>query len=957
MNRRDFLKAVGAATGGAVVAGCEPKKGTYKAISPLFPLPEGRIPGEPYYIRTTCTECPAACGVSVRMIDGVPLKLEGTPGHPVNDGSLCIRGQAAITRLYNPRRIRKPMRRKSTGAWEEIDWDQAYGAIIEAVNRARQEGRKNLYLSGRTAGSLGRLIDEFCRKAGFERLPEYEVFDYAALRQANRLVFGIGEVPFYDIAGCDFLLTIGADVLQTFGSPVSQQRQIARARRENGLTWVHAEPHVSLEGLQAQKRLVVRPGSEPHLLSFLLAAYGKSIPGAPPSGAAAVSRATGLDEGSLLELAEQLRKASRPLVIAGGVSLGGENGLATAVLCAQLQAAGGMTARLDFGRSLDMGRVGTLKDLQALANRLERGEAGVLFVTRTDPAGTAPDTMRFAERMEKASFRVALADAISATSEKCDLVLPLSHSLESAGDAVPHRGLRGLVQPVAEKLLHDTKTEGDILLDLLDEMTADREFRSYAAYLKEQWRAEFGPGYEPQFSATGYLVRTAARQASPAPKPVPAQALKTTAMPEDPVLALVPSIRYYDGRSRSLKLLNEIPDPLTTITYGEWVSVAQQDAQDLKLQDGDELELAVGTWTRVLPAKIQKRLPPGVMMVDRGVAGACPTRVDPASGGEVAWLTGVRVRKTGGAVRLPVMSGSPSQHGRGIIPDPVHLKEGGNAHGDGHGKEHGEGHHNLSLYPEQEYRDYRWAMAIDLDACTACGACVAACYVENNVAMTGRDQHLRGREMSWIRIEPFYDREDGADFLPMLCQQCDAAPCEAVCPVFATYHNPEGLNAQIYNRCVGTRYCANNCPYKVRRFNWFDYRPRRDPQLRQPHGDLTDSIELPLDRVSNPLVSLRKRGVMEKCTFCVQRIREARDRAKDRGRKIKDGEMVPACAQTCPSEAIVFGNSLDPESRVSKIIQQGTHRVFEELGTRPAVHYVNGPIPDARLKNSDRGEA
>jgi len=248
-------------------------------------------------------------------------------------------------------------------------------------------------------------------------------------------------------------------------------------------------------------------------------------------------------------------------------------------------------------------------------------------------------------------------------------------------------------------------------------------------------------------------------------------------------------------------------------------------------------------------------------------------------------------------------------------------------------------------------------MAIDLDACTACGACVAACYVENNVAMTGRDQHLRGREMSWIRIEPFYDREDGADFLPMLCQQCDAAPCEAVCPVFATYHNPEGLNAQIYNRCVGTRYCANNCPYKVRRFNWFDYRPRRDTQLRQPHGDLTDSIELPLDRVSNPLVSLRKRGVMEKCTFCVQRIREARDRAKDRGRKIADGEMVPACAQTCPSEAIVFGNSLDPESRVSKIIQQGTHRVFEELGTRPAVHYVNGPIPDARLKNSDRGEA
>ncbi|MEJ5297720.1 MAG: 4Fe-4S dicluster domain-containing protein [Armatimonadota bacterium] len=956
MNRRDFLKAVGVVSGGAVVAGCEPKKGTYKAIAPLFPLPEGRAPGEPYYIRTTCTECPAGCGVTVRVIDGVPIKLEGTPGHPVNDGSLCVRGQAGITRLYNPRRIQKPMRRKGADGWEEIEWEQAYGDIIAAVKRSRQEGKKNLYLSGRTSGMLGRLIDEFCQKTGFERLPEYEVFDYATLRRANELVFSIREVPSYNIAASDFLLTIGADVLQTFGSPVSQQKQIARAKRENGLKWVHAEPHVSLEGLQAHRRVALKPGSEPHLLSYLLAAYGKSVPGAPAADAPSVSRATGVSEDVLRDLAQQLRAAARPLVIAGGVSLAGENGLATAVLCAQLQSAGGMLTRLDFSRSLEMGRVGTLKDLQALSERLEKGQGGVLFIARTDPAGTAPEAMRFAEKMEKASYRVAFADAISATTEKCDLVLPLSHALESAGDEVPRKGLRGLVQPVIEKQLHDTKTEGDILLDLLDEMTAEREFRSFAAFLKQQWREAYGPGYEPQFSETGYR-EASAKPALPAARPVPPEVLKTAALPEGPTLVLTPSVRYFDGRSRNLKLLNEIPDPLTTITYGEWVSVSEEDARDLKLRDGDELEIAADSWTRVLPAKIQKHLPSGVMMVDRGVAGACPTKVDPATGGEIVWLTGVRVRRTGGAVKLPVMSGSPSQHGRGIIPDPVHLKKKGDGHDGDHEKGHGEGHHNLTLYPEQEYKDYRWAMAIDLDACNACGACVAACYVENNIGMTGRDQHLRGREMSWIRIEPFYDREDGADFLPMLCQQCDAAPCEAVCPVFATYHNPEGLNAQIYNRCVGTRYCANNCPYKVRRFNWFDYRPRRDPQLRQPHGDFTDSIEMPMDWVSNPLVSLRKRGVMEKCTFCVQRIREARDHAKDKGRKIEEGEVIPACAQTCPSEAIIFGNSLDPDSRVAKIIHQGTHRVFEELGTRPAVHYVNGPIPDAHFKDSERGEA
>jgi molybdopterin-containing oxidoreductase family iron-sulfur binding subunit len=244
-----------------------------------------------------------------------------------------------------------------------------------------------------------------------------------------------------------------------------------------------------------------------------------------------------------------------------------------------------------------------------------------------------------------------------------------------------------------------------------------------------------------------------------------------------------------------------------------------------------------------------------------------------------------------------------------VIPDPVHRE----------GKEK---HPRVSLYPEHQHPRYRWAMAIDLRLCTGCAACVAACTIENNVPVVGPADHLKGREMSWLRLEPFYDEAGGVEFLPMLCQHCHYAPCEPVCPVYAAYHNPEGLNVQVYNRCVGTRYCSNNCPYKVRRFNWWQHR-------RQP----------PLDRMVNPDLSVRSRGMMEKCTFCIQRIRTAGDRAKDEGRSIRDGEVTPACVQTCPTGALVFGNLLDPHSRVSGLAGQAG-RVFEELGTEPSVYYL-----------------
>jgi molybdopterin-containing oxidoreductase family iron-sulfur binding subunit len=387
-------------------------------------------------------------------------------------------------------------------------------------------------------------------------------------------------------------------------------------------------------------------------------------------------------------------------------------------------------------------------------------------------------------------------------------------------------------------------------------------------------------------------------------------------------------LRWYDGRGESLELLRDIPDPLSAVTYDPWVSVGPETAGALGVTDQDEIELRSGGWATTLPVRRQPGLAKDVFMVQRGVT-AVPAGWSRSSGEGAALFGDLAVRATGRRVRTTIVSGSLDEAGRGAVPGshPKHFGALGDIT-----KQHAEGHaheparEDVTFYPVPNYPKYRWAMAIDMDKCTGCSACIAACTIENNVQLSGREQHLRGREMQWIRIEP-YSAPDGAgaDFVPTMCQHCDYAPCEPVCPVYATYHNDEGLNAQVYNRCVGTRYCGNNCSYKQRRFNWFDFR-RKD---------------YPMNLMVNPDVSVRGKGVMEKCTFCVQRIRKARDVAKDEKRDIREGEVTTACAQSCPGNAIVFGNLLDENSQVYQWAHDArSTRLLEELGTSPAVFYL-----------------
>jgi molybdopterin-containing oxidoreductase family iron-sulfur binding subunit len=928
LKRRDFLRIMGGVSGSTLVSSCGSQKGSKKFISYILPPEEGFIPGEATFSPSTCAECPAGCGVSVKIREGWPIKLEGSPGHPVNDGGLCIRGQSSITRLYHPKRIASPMLRNGGGKLQGISWEKALSTVSEALAASRSEGRKNLYLSGRTTGSLSRLIDSFCGKREVERLPEFEVYSHTEVKEANGLLFGEREVPRYRIENADFLLTVGADILETHISPVSYARQLFRARSKEGFQWVHVEPHMSLTGANADRRIVVHPGREKIFLLYVLRQLLERGPGRrafpmevvgnlPRMSVERASEATGIPAGALKEVSDRIAHARRPLVIAGGVSTSHPGGLEVAATAGMIQWVTGAIPKLvDFAERENYERVGTYQNMEDLSARLKRGEVGVLFLSRTNPVFSLSGRYAFRENLKKAKLSVAIGDLLDETMQEADLILPLSDALESWGDVEPRRGVLSLQKPVL-KPLHDTLSEGDMLLRLIQGDPGKGTAAGYRDYLFGEWARRFGESGRSAFLKEGYFEESLPAKGVSLDGKRAVSLLKGITTGEEmakSVLVLVPSLRTFDGRSRVLPLLSEIPDPLTTISYGRWLSVSPGTAKALRLKDRDEATVSSADWSQVLPVKVQPGLAEGVVVACRDFVDSPPLRTEERTGGAVEYIEAVRIGKSGKTAAIPILSGSPSQHGRGLVPDPSHKDE----------KHH---HGRESLYPEHVHEEYRWAMVIDLALCNGCSACVAACYIENNVPVVGKRDHLKGREMSWLRIEPFYRETGDVEFLPMPCQQCHSAPCETVCPVFAAYHNPEGLNVQVYNRCVGTRYCANNCPYKVRRFNWFWHR-----------------WENPLNRMLNPELEARGPGVMEKCTFCIQRIRAAKDKAKDGSRKVRDGEVTTACAQSCPTGAITFGNLLDPESRVYRLAHsEGAYRVFEGLGTDPSVYYLSGP--------------
>ena len=948
MNRRDFMKFLGMASSATVLASCGVEKSTEKIIPMLIPPTDpDYLPGEPMFRNTVCTECTAGCGVTARMVDFNVIKLEGIAGHPVNDGALCLRGQASLMRLYHPQRLKAPMLRKRNATemerleghdFEQISWAKAYELVLDALKKARSSGRENVFLSGEISGSLADLLKDFSNATGVTQLPAYEPYAHANLRAAYGAVFGRKEIPGYKIEDADFLLTIGADIVETFVSPVSQAAQLERARANNHLKWMHIEPHASMTGFKADENLKTAPGSEGQLLAYLLGAlvdskFGKNrLPASMAESLPKVSKAeaaeqTGLSQETLEGLTTSIVNARNPLLIVGGISTEQPNGLAVATLGALIQWTTGMTgSTVDFGASSMSGNIGTMKDLANLAQQLKQKQIGVIMVADSDPVGTAPASLEMAAAMDNATFRIAVTDFLTDTAKSCELILPLSHPLESWGDVQLRGDVTGFMKPVLKEKVFDTRSVGEILLALTQLATTGKTGESYDQWIQNRWAKRFGKDSVEDIVTAGYYRSSNNDGKVSLQKSTAAiiAGLSIGKAVSGAVAYVVPSIRTFDGRSSILPLAYEIPDPLTTISYGEWISLSQENADALELHEAalvhknrEVVSVEANGASRKLANFVQPGLPKDVFTIQRDQVSRAMLNFDKETGECLARLDNVSLSTTGEHRPLAIQAGALEQGKRNITRDD-HKEEIAWLKGD------------ETLYPDpnDRYKTYRWSISIDMASCVGCSACVAACYVENNIPVVGEEEHLMGREMSWIRVQPYYFEDGTMDTLIMMCQQCDFAPCENVCPVYATYHNDEGLNVMVYNRCVGTRYCHNNCPYKVRRFNWFDWTDR---------GAWAE----PMSRMTNPDIWVRPKGVMEKCTFCVQRIRRGKDHAKDEDRIVRDGEVVTACQQACPTDAITFGNLLDKQSEVYKKSQSNRQfRVLEELGTGPAVHYL-----------------
>lgn len=902
MKRRDFFKIMGI-TSGAALSACKVIPSYKKMPSYLMPSDPKIIPGIPHYIRSTCMECPAHCGITVKILAEQPIKLEGTGDHPINKGALCMRGQAALARLYHParERIKQPLIKKSDKKLQPISWQEAMEIIHRKLNENKSKNLSNVFLRSRTTGTLDTLIDEFCSTLKIERLNELEIYNHHEIKQANQKLFGLPLLPHYRIDQCDALVTFGVDLFETFLSPVEWAGQYAYTKRKNNFKWHHIEPYLTLTSMSADRRHTINPGSEPYLLAFLLHNLpNKSnlssqntvfepinqVPNYPMNQ---VVETTGLEQDGIQAIKQILENAKQPLIISGGAADGQANGPITALYTSLLQWTLGMPGKtVDFNHAFNYRHVGTLNDLARFVHDCQEGKIGVAFFSQIH--GLAVERS-LTNTVTDIPFKIIMTDMPGPLTEWGDLVLPLPHPLESWGDAEPQQGIKCLVQPAITPL-YDTKNEADILLTLL------KRYETYLDYLIAHWQI-----IPSDWIIKGYKTMEVYPQTVNLLKGVSLE--KPNVPVQKNCLFILPSLRTFDGRDTNISLLAEIPDPVTAISYGKWLGISMADAQAMSLSSGDIVQVETRENNNFkVPVYPQISLPKGIIAITIDFFG----EVFPDSHIDFPFcFERVTLAKTKENAEFTVMSGGKQEKKRGILPFAEQ-----------------ENYVRYTLFPPHKHKDYRWGMVIDLDVCTGCSACIAACYIENNVPIVGQLEHKRGREMSWLRVETYYNDPAAPEFTLMLCQHCDDAPCETVCPVYATYHNDEGLNAQIYNRCVGTRYCSNNCPYKVRRFNWFDH-----------------AHDQPLYKVSNPDLSLRPKGVMEKCTFCIQRIRFAKDIAVDENRLVKDGEVIPACAQTCPSRAITFGNLLDPESKVSKLSKsEGIYRTLEDLGTEPAVYYI-----------------
>lgn len=988
--RRDFLTIMGASMALSTMA-CARRP--VRKIIPHVQKPEGVLPGVPTYYASTCAE--TGEGILIKNREGRPIKLEGNPDHPLNKGSLSARAQASLLSLYDPENLKRPVARvRASGASLEGNWAEVDRQVVSKLKDAQAKGGKVALLTGisaRKSPSLARLMKEFLAPFSGSKLASYELLSDEAIAMGQLESYGQAVVPFYHFERANVVVSFGSDFLGVGPLSTAYQKAWSKKRKieEKKLSKLYVvEAMMSLTGANADTRVPVRGGDE--VKAALAVAHelivsqkrtrfasDSSVTSAlAPYAAAKVAQELGLRDARVFaQIANDLFEArGQGIVVAGGTltQFGGGRALQIVVnlLNSALENDGAMVDGSKLAQPYVPSGASALRELVADMNA---GKVDVLIIAGTNPMYSAPKSFGFAEAAKKVPFIITFAPAVNETAKISDLVLPESHALESWGDYEAVPGVVSLLQPALAPI-NESRSLGEALVTwakkgsfgsgLLAQLPATEEGQGYhdyvAANVKETLFRQAGGG--SSFDAfwenslrKGVIDLHGGSMPSGSSRSFRSSAvsaLSSVSKSESGLkLALYEKVSMGDGRSANNAWLQEMPDPVTRLTWDNYANVSQELAKKLGLLENDVVELTVGTTKLELPSHVQPGLHPDSITVAVGYGRSVCGKIGQEAGVDVLPFVGakgsdpvfsgqsVSIRKTGRQYRLASTQWHDVTENRPVINDitlPEFLK---NPAAENHTNPHLRPKEMRTLWATHQYKGHRWGMSIDLTACTGCGACVVACQSENNIPVVGRDQVRNSRHMAWIRIDRYYSgTEANPDvvFQPMICQHCENAPCETVCPVLATVHDDEGLNIMAYNRCVGTRYCQNNCPYKVRRFNFFDH---------------WKSYTGTYNMVWNPEVTVRTRGVMEKCTFCVQRLHEGKWKAKEKGQKLQDGAIKTACQQTCPTDAIVFGDINDSESLVSKMKKlPRDFRVLEDLNTKPVVSYLS------KVRNKESSE-
>ncbi|MCX8010177.1 MAG: TAT-variant-translocated molybdopterin oxidoreductase [Ignavibacteria bacterium] len=968
MSRRKFLALLSASVAFAAV-GCQNYRDKGEII-PYTKKPEEITIGKANYYASTCAGCNQHCGILIKTREGRPIKVDGNPDHPINKGKICAKGQANILNLYSPDRLKQPLV-KIGNSFQKTDWQNIDTEIKTRLEKAKSSNKEISIITHKISSpTQAKLFEDFKKKYPTTKVYSYDLFNEINRQNAWEKCYGDKNLPSIKWENAKVILALESDFLGTEGFTIEQTRKftenrdVMKSKEFNRLYCV--ESAFSLTGSNADYRIKLKPELQTEFLLCLLKEISSRVNLKSADEITkdydlnSFAKKNNLSLDVLNHLVNDLLNNRGKSIVHAGSKMSEEVHILTNLLN---EALGNTNLYSSNTFNENFIPYSSYEEFKQLVDSINKNNIEVIIHFDTNPIYHLPQDLDYVTALSKVPTIVSLVESENETSEKSHFVLPIHHNFESWGDFKVRSDVFSLAQPVISPL-YKTRQKEAILLSWLNDSPNSYTDTIYHQYLMENWKNEIYPKLNrlTDFQTFWYSalhdgvvkVETQSKKFGSFNYSAVKNIVKHNT--QGISLVLCENLFLYDGRNANNGWLQEIPHPISKVVWDNYAALSPKTAKEVNVKNNDVIEISSSGRKLNLPVMIQPGMADDVVAIDLGYgrtkAGAVGENVGvnanvfiSAKGNFSNWIIpNINIKKTNASYMLV----STQEHHslddtfvkdfhlkRKIINElilddyksnPKILKS-----------EHKE---LESITKSIEYKGVKWGMSIDLNKCIGCAGCTSACISENNIPVVGKDQVEKGREMHWIRIDRYYSGtpdEPKTVTQPMLCQHCDNAPCENVCPVAATNHSPDGLNQMAYNRCVGTRYCSNNCPYKVRRFNFFDFRTYfADGYFEQQ----------PIDLLHNPEVTVRSRGVMEKCTFCIQRIMEARQIAIEEGRELKGSDVMTACQQACPSNAIVFGDINDKNSQVSKYRNHelGYH-VLEELNVKPNVTYI------AKLRN------